>query len=161
MAKVDLKNATIKIKDGTSPTPNELEIKIGDGVLEYTERRTIEYELDRGVLDEVSEGDEVPVDVSIDFIWEFLRASVGDPPTVEDALKQRGEASSWVSSDADTCRPYAVDIEITVDPPCGAIQNEVILLSDFRYEELGHNIREAQVSVRGRCNVKEATVTRS
>lgn len=160
MSVIDLKNATIKIKDGTG-TPNEIEIKVGEGQMKYTEKRNIDYRLDRGVLDDVVEGNEEPMEVSLDFQWEFLKASTGDPPTIEDALKQRGEASSWTSSDPDTCRPYAVDIEILYQPPCSGIQDETILLEDFRWEQLDHDLKGGSVSVSGKCNRTEATVTRS
>ena len=35
----DLKNATIKIKDGTATTPNEITINIGEGTLSYSEEK--------------------------------------------------------------------------------------------------------------------------
>ena len=111
---IDLKDVTFKIKDGTTPTPNEVEIKIGEGTLTYTERQNMDYTLNRGTLDEVREGDEVPMDVKFEFTWEYIKANTtsGGTPTIEDALKQIGNAVAWVSSDADTCRPYAVDLEI-------------------------------------------------
>jgi hypothetical protein len=160
-AQIDLKNATIKIKDGSTPA-NELTVKIGEGNLTYTEARNMEYTLDRGVLDEVREGDQIPVDVSFDFVWEYLKGQTGSgTPTVEDALKNRGEASDWVSTDSDQCRPYAVDIEVTYAPTpvvCGDM--EIILLSDFRYESLDHDLRAGTVAASGRCNITDATVTR-
>jgi hypothetical protein len=90
-----------------------------------------------------------------------LRASTGQFPTIEDVLKQRGEASDWTSSSADECEPYAVDIEIEYDPPCGGEEKEIILLQDFRHEQLDHDLRQATVSVTGKCNVKEASITRA
>lgn len=156
----DLKNATIRIKDGTSPTPNNIEIKMGEGTLSYTEKKNRVYKKDRGKLYQVMEGDEEPVDITIDGIWEYLKADTGNPPTIEDALKKRGEAASWVSTDSDLCAPYAVDLEIEFIPPCVADKKEIILLSDFRYEELAHNAKEANISIRGKANVTEATITR-
>lgn len=160
-AQIDLKNAIIKIKDGDSPQ-NELEVKIGEGNLTFTEARNIEYTLNRGLLDEVREGDQVPVDVSMDFIWEYLKGSTGSgTPTVEDALKKRGEAADWVSSDSDACRPYAVDIEIIYSPsPVACGDMETILLQDFRYESLDHDLRGGSVAASGKCNITDATVTR-
>lgn len=138
-----------------------VEVKIGDGTLSYTENRELEYVLDRGTLDTVREGDDQPVEVNMDFIWEFLRSATGDPPSVEDAIKNRGEASDWETSDTeDACAPYAVDIEIEYVPPCGGEQREFILLQDFRWDSLEHNAVDAVVSMTGRCNVKEATVSR-
>jgi hypothetical protein len=140
-----------------------LEAKLGEGNLSYTENREMEYVLDRQSLDTVREGDDQPMDVSLDFVWEFITAqTTDDVPTFEDALKQRGLAADWVSSaTADPCAPYAVDIEIEYDPPCGAEQREIILLPDFRWDSLEHNADEGQISLTGRCNAKEAVVSRA
>jgi hypothetical protein len=163
-AQIDLKNATIKIKDGGS---EELEVTVGEGNLVYTERRNIEYTRDRGNLDEVREGDQEPMEVRLDFVWEYLKSGPAATSsgvhviTVEDALKNSGSASDWTSTDADACRPYAVDIEVHYDPsPAGCGDEEVITLSDFRYEQLEHDLRAGTVSVTGRCNVTGATVLR-
>jgi hypothetical protein len=161
---IDLKDSTFKIKDGTSPTPNEVSIKIGEGTLTFTERKNMDYTLDRGTLDEVREGDEVPMDVKFDFVWEYIKAntSSGGTPTIEDALKQIGNAATWVSSDADTCRPYAVDLEVLNEPtPAACGDKETITLPDFRYEQIDHDPRTGQISVTGKCNAKIATVVRA
>ena len=132
--------------------------------LSYTERKNIEYTLDRGLLDEVREGDQVPMEVRIDFIWDYLRGNPASTstPTVEEALKNIGNASEWVSTDSDACRPYAVDLRVTYQPtPWSCGDQEVITLQDFRYEQLDHDLRAGTVSVSGRCNVTDATVVRS
>jgi len=163
MAQIDFKQATVKIKDGNTPTPNEIEIKVGEGNLTYTERRNIQYTLDRGVLDEVREGDQVPVEVRFDAIWEYVSGSTvsGSTPTPEDALKQRGEAAAWTSSDADPCRPYSVDIEIEYIPDCTPADKEVITLPDFRYEQIDHDLSAGTLAFSGKCNVTEATAVRT
>lgn len=141
---------------------HRLEVKLGEGSLNYTERREIEYRLNRGVIDEVREGNQVPVEVSMDFNWEYITATDDGAPTIEDALKNTGGASHWVSSDSDQCRPYAVDIYIEYEPSCGNQSdiNEIILLSDFRWEELAHNGQEGTISCTGRCNITTATAIR-
>lgn len=168
MAQIDLKYTTLSLQDGSTPTPNSITIKIGEGNLTYSENKTIEYTLDRGLIDEVREGDEVPMDVSFDLVWEFITGntdSAGVPPTVEDALKNQNNAASWVSSDPDTCRPYALDVIIEYVPQCGAgaptQEQEVITLPDFRYETLDHDLRAGTISCSGRCNAKVATIVRS
>ncbi len=140
--------------------PHRLQIRIGEGNVQWTEKRPITYTKDRGRLDTVKEGDEEPMEVKLDFTWVFLKASTGQTPTIEDVLKNRGEASDWVTSAADTCEPFAVNIVIEYTPPCSTEDMEVYTLQDFRYEDLGHDLKQAQVSVSGKCNVKEATVTR-
>jgi hypothetical protein len=158
---LDLKNCTIKIKDGTG-TPNEISVKVAEGSISWTERRNMEYTRDRGTLDEVREGDEEPMDVSFDFLWEYIRGPGGSgaTPTIEDALKNVNDASGWVSSDTDTCRPYAVDIEIHHTPDCGSQDEEKYVLPDFRYEELQHDLNAGMISCSGKCNATKATVTR-
>lgn len=155
---IDLKKCTLTINDGAS---HSVSVKIGTGSLEYTERRNIEYVLDRGVLDAVAEGDEVPVDVRFDFAWEYITGATS-APTVDDALKQVGEADDWTSSDTDECQPYAVDLVFVFTPTpstCGDI--ETITFTDFRYEELSHSVGDKKISCSGKCNVKRATVVRA
>jgi hypothetical protein len=150
------------VNDGAAITwmPHRLQIRIGEGNVQWTEKRPVMYTKDRGRLDTVKLGDEEPMEVKLDFTWEFLKASTAETPTIEDVLKQRGEASDWVTSAEDVCEPYAVNIVIEYTPPCTTSQLEVYTLQDFRYEDLGHDLKQAQVSVSGKCNVKEATVTR-
>jgi len=141
--------------------PNQLHIRVGEGNVQWTEKRSIQYTKDRGTLDTVKLGDEEPVEVKLDFTWVFLRADTGEAPSIEDALKKRGEASDWISSSADLCEPYAVDIVIVYTPPCSDIDKEIYRLQDFRYEDLGHDLKQGQVSVSGKCNITEPTTTRS
>lgn len=157
----DLKNADIKMMDGTSPTPNNITIRTGEGTCSYSEKKNRVYKKDRGRLYKVMNGDEEPVDVSIDAIWEYLKSDTGIPPSIEDVLKNRGEASAWVNTDSDLCSPYAVDLQITFTPPCITEKLEIILLSDFRYESLNHNTKDATLAVTGKCNVTDASITRT
>ncbi len=145
---------------GITILPNEIEIKIGDGNLTYSEKRNIKYIKDRGRLSTVRQEDDEPVEVKMDAIWEFIKASSGQIPTIEDALKKRGEASDWVTSAADTCEPYAVDIEVLYTPPCSGEQKERITLVDFRWEQFEHDLRQGMFSVSGKCNATEASVAR-
>lgn len=160
-AVIDTKNVTIRIQDGTG-TPNFIEAKLGAGNLTYEEKRNMEYILDRGLLDTVREGDQVPMDVRLDSQWENLTGGSGGGavPTIEDAMKRRGPAAAWVSTSVDPCEPYAVDIEILNDQPCGGTADETILLPDFRWESANHDMRGGTVSFSGKCNATQATVTR-
>ena len=159
-ATIDLKKTTMKIKDGTT-TPNEVEIKIGEGNFTWTERIEREYELNRGTLDTVRNGDEAPMEVRFDFKWDFIKAKVPDTvPTIEEALKQIGKASTWTTTSADACEPYSVDIELENDPDCTGEQREIITFPDFRHEELSHDLRNASISCTGRCNATLPTIVR-
>lgn len=164
-AQIDLKLATMTINDGTTPTANSITVTIGTGNLTYTETKNIEYNLDRGQLSggTIREGDEVPVEVSFDFVWEYItsRSATGQTATVDDALKQTGLAVAWVSSDSDVCQPYAVDLVVVYDPNCASGDTETITFPDFRFESLQHDLRAGTVSCSGKCNATAPTVVRS
>jgi len=140
--------------------PQRIEVKIGEGNVTYTEAKEYEYLLDRGDLDTVREGDQQPMDVSIDFVYEHVTSGTAEDITVVDALKRQGDASEWVSSSDDLCEPYAVDIVIDHVLSCGSEQNEMTILPDYRYESLEFDLGDATISTSGRCNSVEATVSR-
>lgn len=232
MASRDFKNATVYIQDGSSPV-NQLEVILGEGNLTYTERREVEYIRNRGVLNSAREGDEQPIEVSLDAEWEYTKGpaaltataidnvagyNIGDttisvdtmgtvpkpnrkftiagetgtpehtvfsatatsitftpalvssvaddavvtftqPPTVEEAIKMIGNASSWTSTDPDQCNLACVDLVIEYDPgSCG--DTETITLPYFRWEEVAHDLSEATLAFSGQCNVTLATAVR-
>lgn len=136
-------------------------IKVGEGNVTYDEKQTIEYKKDRGLLDTVREGDEDPIDVRLDVQWQFLRTYTGEIITPEDALKNEGGASAWVSSATDKCEPYAVDVLIIYKPVCPGVKAEIIRLPDYRWESLNHDAKAGTLSTSGKCNVKRATLSRS
>jgi len=140
---------------------NRIDIKIGEGNLKYTENKEYNYMLDRGDLDTVREGDEKPLDVTLEFVYEFVTTGTSEAITPVDALKQQNSADEWVTSSSDACEPYAVDLQIEHDPPCGTAQTETTILPDFRYEKLEFSLKDATISVTGKCNASKATITRS
>jgi len=138
-----------------------IEISVGEGNLTWTEAKEYEYLRERGDLDTVKEADEQPVEMSLEFVYEYIKTSSGQTITAPDALKQQGEAAEWVSSSADLCEPYAVDVLVKHCVPCGTDEDEDVLFVDFRYESLDFDVGEATIAVGGRCNISEPTVTRS
>jgi hypothetical protein len=141
----------------------ELSAELGEGNLTYDETREVEILLDRGILDEARLGDEQPMAVSFTFTWKFIRAISGaSTPSIEQALKNTGPASTWTTADSNTCAPYAVDIVLENVPPCSGVGelDEEIVFPAFYYTSLSHDADAGQVSVDGICNAKEATVTR-
>jgi hypothetical protein len=159
MAVVNIKDCIIRIRGGS---PGQfIDVKIGQGNLTYDEKRTMQYIMDRGNLDDVREGDDVPMDVRVDATWEKITAASGDSvPTVEDAMKHRGLAADWDSSAVDPCQPFAVDVVILDVPPCGSEDSETIILPDFRYESVAHDLKAGTLAFSGKCNAKEAIPTR-
>jgi len=164
MARIDLKNAIIYLEDSNGLS---LEVKIGEGNLTYTETKNREYRLNRGILDDVVNADEAPMDVNFQFVWVYRKSpsssstASGGTPTIDDVLKQQGAAANWVSTDADLCRPYAVDIKIVYTPDCSTGDVETIVLPDFRYETLNSDIGGSAVDCTGKCNATEPTNVRT
>ena len=159
-APIDLKNTMITIQDGSTP-PNTIEVTIGEGNLTYNEQRSIEYHLNKGTLDTTREGDDVPVDVSLDFRWDYVSGITGNE-SVEDAIKGIRTCSSWVSSDiTDPCAPYACDIVIVQDNQACDDNIETITLGKFRWEGLNHDASAASIACTGKCNIKQADVVRT
>jgi hypothetical protein len=141
--------------------PQELEIKVGDGNVSYSENKQYTYLLDRGDLDTVREGDQQPVDVTLGFVYEHVTTGTSELMSPVDALKRIGTATEWVSSSADLCEPYSVDVEIEHIPPCGTNQTETTTLPDFRYEKLDFSLKDATIAVTGKCMAVSAIVVRS
>lgn len=162
MATIDLKKCTVTIQDGDT-TPNTLEITIGDGNLTYTIARNIEYMLDRGNLDDVREGDQIPCALSIDAKYEFYISDSGggESITPAEALQGIEGASAWVSAGADSCEPYAVDILVEYDPDCGTTKKETLTFSEYRWESLDFDIQAGTISTSGNCNAVRPSSARS
>jgi len=152
---------TPTVSDVITFQAQELEVTIGEGNLTWTEAKEYEYLLDRGDLDTVKEGDEQPLEVSLEFVYEHVTTGTGEAVTPVDAVKGSGGADEWVSSSSDLCEPYAVDMVVRHCVPCGTDEDEEITFPDFRFESLEYDLGEATIAVSGRCNVSEATAVRS
>lgn len=148
--------------DAITFLPQEIEVTIGDGNLTYSEKRELQYELDRGELDSVRQGDDQPMEITLDMVYEFVTTGTSETITPVDALKRKGSAAEWVSSSSDACEPYSVDLEVQHEPSCSGagVEDEVTLFPDFRWDSLEFNLKDATISATGRCNAVEPTVTR-
>ncbi len=143
---------------------NALEVKIGEGTLTYNEKRNMEYVHNRRRVEFVRTGDDEPMDISFDFIWEFLSSLGGsDPITIEEAIKGSANAvtAGWVTSGADPCEPYCVDIRITYTPPCPGVEKEIITLKEYRWEGLNHDLKAGTVASTGKCKISTADLERA
>jgi hypothetical protein len=136
-----------------------LSVKIGDGDLKYSESSEYLYDKDRGLLDSVRDGDEVPMEVDLNFLWSTTVSGTGEAITPLEAIKQKGAASEWVGTGA-SCEPYAVDIQVVHTPPCGSAQKETYVFPAFRSEKRAPDFKSAAVAISGKCNVTEPVVTR-
>jgi hypothetical protein len=150
----------IAIPKTTLDGQKSISIKIGEGNLTYSEHRNVEFTRDRGLLDTVRTADEEPIDVSLDALWEFIVAESGGTETIEEVLKNTGEASDWVSTADDQCQPYSVDIEVHNAPACTGTDDELLMLEEYYYETLDHDLREGTIATAGRCNRTVASARR-
>jgi hypothetical protein len=139
----------------TSPA-RSVTVKVGNGTLNFSEQKQIEYTLDRGNIDTTREGDEVPMDVDVDMTWEFLTAvAASGSPTPIDAIKGTGEAAAWTSTSDDPsgCSPYCVDIEVEYNPgSCGNELREFYVFEEFYWSDLNPAWRDGTIKFRGQCN---------
>ena len=141
--------------------PQRVTVKIGEGDLTWTESRELIYDRDRDLLDTVRLGQEQPVSVELNFTFEYVTTESGQLITPVDALKQTGEADEWVSSSSDLCEPYAVDLYVIHNVPCGTDQDQDFRFQDFRWESLDYSIQDATIAVSGQCNVANVVTTRA
>lgn len=146
--------------DAITWLPQRIAAKIGEGNLEHTENDDPQIDTDRGILDGVRLGVDQPMEVSMSFVYNWLRASSGDPITLYEALKQKGDASTWVTTADDPCEPYCVDLFAFDRPPCGSEQAEAIFFRKFYKQSLGASVEAAQVSLSGICNSLEPEIFR-
>jgi hypothetical protein len=162
-AQIDMKNMHFFIQDGSSP-PNQLEIKFNNGTMKWDEMHNREYILNRGLLSDVRDGDQSPMEVSWDGQFEYIKSHItstdGETITVPEALKRNGAAAAWKSSDSDQCNPYSVDLLVTNSPICLNNLNEQMLFPDFRYEKLSFDPKAGTISVSGKCNAIEVNASR-
>jgi hypothetical protein len=75
--------------DAITFAPQEIEIKVGDGDLKYTEKNEYTYDKDRGDLDTVREGDEVPMEVALNIVYEHITTGTSETIAPMDALKRK------------------------------------------------------------------------
>tara|TARA_R110000765_G_scaffold8465_3_gene27281 strand:- start:10250 stop:11062 length:813 start_codon:yes stop_codon:yes gene_type:complete len=158
MSVIDLKDTTLYIKDGGSEsvfpstaTIKKVQVKLGEGNLQFTDRQTLNYRKNGGNLDTVSLGDQEPIDVTFDVNWEYLKGESGSP-SLREALDGTGFAAAWVSTDEDNCAPSAVNILIERIRDCGGTALvELTFLKDFRFEERSSDLRGATLQISGKC----------
>ena len=143
MSQRSMRDATLKIKDGNS---HEVTVKIGEGNISWNERRNIEYTHDRGVILDARLGDDEAIEISFDFIWDWISSISGT--SIVEAIKCT--ASGWVTSGGN-CEPDAVDLELTLSPANCSGSTETITFNDFRWETINPDLRSGQISCSGRC----------
>lgn len=122
----NFRNGQLIVQDG-SPVPNQLEILGAEGDLSFTETDATFPILSRGVIIARSQGDQTQMSVTFTAKFEQWSYETGESTGISpvDAFKQRGGASSWISTAP--CGPYSVDIIYKAVDVCGTGGKEVLL----------------------------------
>jgi hypothetical protein len=141
--------------------PQRIFARIDDGAdFSYTESYDPQIDTERGFLSNAREGTEQPMTVSTAFVWDWFRASTGGDVTFYEALNQLGEAASWITTAADPCEPYAVDLFLFDRPDCGSEQAEVYFFRNFMKTSVSPGLSSASVSLEGRCVAVRPDISR-
>lgn len=150
-------DAQAKTQLTTGPTKS-LTVLMGDGTLTFDEKVQRRYISERGLLGVVVDGDDEPMDVKLDTEYQFVTGDSGGGPTMtpEDALLGINVASTWVTTGADPCEPYAIDVSFQNTPTCNGVLTEWTMLPEFRWESMDHDPRTGKIIVAGKCNAKQA-----
>ena len=106
--------------------------------------RPVQVRLGPRRLDTVREGDDVPMEVSMNFTFDQVKSGTGEAITPIEAIKGIGAASEWVSSSADLCEPYAVDVVVEDVRPCGSAQSDTYTVPRLPQREAGLRHQECQ-----------------
>ena len=96
----------------------------------------------------------------MNFTFEHVKTGTSKAITPIDAIKGINGAAEWITSSADACEPYAVDVEVDYVPPCGTVGAETFLFPDFRSEKRDYDVKGATIAVSGKCNATEPEITR-
>ena len=130
----NLRDGTITIKD--SGGTNNLELVLDEGNLTFTDRDNANVILDRGTLDHMRLADEEPVEITFSAKFVAWEGESATPltPSIPDALRKVGNASSWVSTKPNDV--YCVDLEFLIVNPETAEKDETLTFADFHADEI-------------------------
>ncbi len=175
---IDLKNTILFIKTRALTTGDLLfvALKFAEGNLSVDIAKNYMYRGNRGKLDDVRRGDDVPLSVSFSGKFTFMTSNFegdGSGPeenyTVHEMLegveygnvdthgqaKFRGTRESWLNDFG--CPPYCCDIEIHNNPslecPDSEALGEAFLIRYFRVEGLPTDLSSGSCNVTGKAHV--------
>ena len=188
--KIDLKNVNLLVlrRSNLAAEPMShltgMVVKFGEGTFTWNLRDTITYELDRGRLEDVRRGDEVPIDISFTGKYEYIQQFGANPLGTDylslfealDGTLANGDPSPW--QDAGTpptqgpeiepwleCAPYCVALELHNDlrrecPNLTGNFLEAVLFRYFRVESHTMDVKAGTIAVAGKCNITDPLVQR-
>lgn len=123
----NLRDGRLFLKDGAG-TPNTLEVQLLEGELQFTNAKNRIVVMDRGDIDHVREGDQVPVALSFSFKhWKLYDAST---PTPYQFLEKEGPAAGYTSTRAADSDVWCMDLDFYVVDALGGT-DEKVAFTDF------------------------------
>ena len=163
MLPIDLKDCTFFVIDGTGL--NFVAIRIGEGNFTYSRKRNVEPRKSRGNLYQSREGEEEPIDISFQFVWDEIKSSGSEPPTLEEIFD--GTAPGWVTATTnDPDGPFTVNLQIVRSFTCQRpnattyTDGETYNFPEFNTQELSHSVKDATVDCKGFSNRVSPTISR-
>lgn len=128
----NLQDGVIKLVDGVSYVPNELEVIVEEGNLTFNEKKEPKKILDRGKLSHLRGKDEEPVtgSFSIKFVEFISQVSPGNP-TLYEVLNKIGEASSWITTNTDGGDVYTLTAKFEIATPTSGEKAERVTFALF------------------------------
>ena len=162
-----LRDGVLTIKDGTA-TPQTVDIILGTGNITWDVSTPNDYENDRGIVatGQVRKAEEVALSVNITARFIDILSDTGEEITPYEAVYGLGAAATatWVTTGADNCEPYAVDLSLVFTPACSggtAKTAETIVLPEFRADSCAFDPTAGTIVIVGKCKVVHPTVTRA
>lgn len=128
----------LKIKDGTTPTPKEITVKLEEGDFNTTLIKPHTVHKDRGGFHHrrKSKVGDLPT-VSFGITYSSFYASTTDVPSPYEALTGKGQcATGWTSKRDGQDDVYCVDLELTINDPLTSA-TEVLTFPSFALTEIG------------------------
>lgn len=151
--KLDAKNCTITVTDGTPTTPKSADVKLGEGNITWTEHSEHVYTLNRGKLNEVRLGDEQPLEINFDSELEWYTG---------DILGILKGGAGYLTTDTDPCRPYSCTLKIVHTVKCGeTTTTETYTFPFLRVDSKNFDLTGGKFSITAKCNVLAPTVAKT
>lgn len=124
MVTKNLRDATLKIQDGSTPV-NEIELALEDGELSYERTKNYVHVFDRGVYSHSRKGDEAIISGSfaLKFV-ELIKQSGAADPTPDEMLNFRGAAASYASTNDDGGDVDTIKLIFEIPSPTAGEQAE-------------------------------------
>ena len=123
----NLRDGTIKVQVANDGGGNagEVEVKLEEGNLSWSEARPVEIISDRGTLDHARRGDEQLIELTFSMMYSTHLDPNSATPTVYEALTRQGAAAAWVSQNFGDSDDYSVNLEFIIADPAGGTDEEI------------------------------------